>query len=180
MSCSRNLSVSAPAKFKEEIPSTFNLIPCFYVREESCKKWTPAQIDHVGDSATGSLWITLDSVTLLKKKKIKQQRLAPWHNPETRKIKQKSRQPERIWRSTKLKESCLIWHITLNDYKKAIRKARAAYYSSLIEEKKNNARFIFSTVARLTESHSSIELSIPIALSSNDLMCFFNDTIITL
>ena len=179
-SCSRNLSVSAIAKFKEEIPPILNSIACLDVREETYTKCTPPRIDHVVDSVTDALRIKLDSVAPLKKKKIKQHRLAPWHNAETRKIKQKSRKLERIWRSTKLEESRLTWHITLNEYKKALRKARAAYYSSLIDENKNNARFLFSTVARLTESHSSTEPSIPIALSSNDFMCFFNDKIVTL
>ncbi|MDW1502281.1 hypothetical protein, partial [Vibrio sp. YT-19(2023)] len=34
--------------------------------------------------------------------------------------------------------------------------------------------FLFSTVARLTESQSSIEPCIPLALRSNDFMSFFN------
>ena len=55
-------------------------------------------------------------------------------------------------------------------YRKALRNARAAYYSALIEENKNNPRFLFSTAARLTESHSSIEPHIPITLGSNDFM----------
>ena len=37
---------------------------------------------------------------------------------------------------------------------------------------------MFSTVARLTESHRSTEPSIPISLSSNDFMSFFNDKIL--
>ncbi|XP_051248566.1 uncharacterized protein LOC127358986 [Dicentrarchus labrax] len=39
---------------------------------------------------------------------------------------------------------------------------------------------LFSTVARLTESHSSIEPHIPINLSSNDFMSFFYNKIITI
>ena len=57
---------------------------------------------------------------------------------------------------------------------------RAAYYSSLIEENKNSPRFLFSTLARLTKSHNSIDPCIPIALSSNDFMSFFNDKILTI
>lgn len=46
---------------------------------------------------------------------------------------------------------------------------RIAYFSSLIEEKKNNPRFLLSTVAKLSKTHSSF----PPALASSDLMGFF-------
>ena len=44
-----------------------------------------------------------------------------------------------------LEQSLLAWHDSLNIYKSIV---RAACYSSLIEENKNNPRFLFSTVAR--------------------------------
>uniref|UniRef100_A0A3Q2GGJ2 Protein kinase domain-containing protein n=1 Tax=Cyprinodon variegatus TaxID=28743 RepID=A0A3Q2GGJ2_CYPVA len=59
-------------------------------------------------------------------------------------------------------------------------KARVAYFSSLIVENKNNLRFLFKTVAKLTQSHSSVEPSIPPALSSNDFMGFFINKMILL
>ena len=43
-------------------------------------------------------------------------------------------------------------------------------YSLLIEENKNKPRMIFSTVARLTESHHSIETCIPRAPTCNDFI----------
>jgi len=77
-----------------------------------------------------------------------------------------------------LEESRLVWRDSLKTYKKALCNARAAYYSSVIEKNKNNPRSLFSTAARLTESHSSVELSIPIDLSGNDFMNFFNEKIL--
>uniref|UniRef100_A0A8C9XHL9 Reverse transcriptase domain-containing protein n=1 Tax=Sander lucioperca TaxID=283035 RepID=A0A8C9XHL9_SANLU len=111
---------------------------------------------------------------------MKERKLAPWYNSQTRKLKQISRKLESKWRSTKLEESRVDWQDSLKNYRRALRNARSDYYSTLIEENKNNPRFLFSTVARLTDSHSSIEPSIPIALSSDDFMTFFNDKIITI
>ena len=48
----------------------------------------------------------------------------------------------------------------------------------LTEENRSNPRFLFSTVARLTKSHNSVELCIPAALSSEDFMSFFSGKII--
>ncbi|MDF4395950.1 hypothetical protein P3390_24120, partial [Vibrio parahaemolyticus] len=176
----RCLSDSAVAKFKAKIPSTLNLIPCPSVTEVSRTDFNFSGIDHFVDSAVGSLRTTLDSVAPLKKKLKKQRKFAPWYNSQTRKLKQISRKFERNWRLTKLEESRLIWTDSLKTYKRGLRNARANYYSALIEDNKNNPRFLFSTVARLTESQSSIEPCIPLALSSNDFMSFFNDKILTI
>ena len=176
----RCLTDSAVAKFKEAIPSAFDSIPRLNITEDSWSNFSPSQIDHLVDSATGSLRMTLDSIAPLKRKTVRKRRFAPWYNPQTRKLKQTSRKLERIWRSTNLEESRLVWRDSLKTYKKALRNARAAYYSSVIEKNKNNPRFLFSTVARLTESHSSVEPSIPIHLSGNDFMNFFHEKILTI
>lgn len=42
-------------------------------------------------------------------------------------------------------------------YKKALRKARAAYYTTLIEVRKNTPCCLFTTIARSTVSHSSVK-----------------------
>lgn len=47
-------------------------------------------------------------------------------------------------------------------------RARAAYYSALMEDNKNNPGFLFSTVEMLTESHISVEPCI--RLSNNVLV----------
>uniref|UniRef100_A0A8D0CS33 Reverse transcriptase domain-containing protein n=3 Tax=Sander lucioperca TaxID=283035 RepID=A0A8D0CS33_SANLU len=176
----RSLSDSAIAKFKEDIPTALNSLPCRNITEDLYVNFSPSEIDNFVDGATACLRTTLDSVAPLKKKTMKQRKLAPWYNSQTRKLKQISCKLESKWRSTKLEESRLDWQDSLKTYRKTLRKARSDYYSSLIEENKNNPRFLFSTVARLTDSHSSIEPSIPIALSSDDFMSFFNDKIITI
>lgn len=51
--------------------------------------------------------------------------------------------------------------------------AGTACFSSLIVEDKNFPWFLYRTVAKLTQTHSSFEPSISLALSSNDFMRFF-------
>ncbi|XP_074501484.1 uncharacterized protein LOC141773537, partial [Sebastes fasciatus] len=112
----RCLSDSVVAKFKEAIPSALNSIPCLNITEDSYVNFSPTQIDHLVDSATDSLRVTLDSVAPLKKKLVKQRKSAPWYNPQTRKLKQASRKLERIWRSTKQEESHLVWQDSLKGH----------------------------------------------------------------
>jgi hypothetical protein len=84
---------------------------------------------------------------------------------------------ERKWYAARSADSQCAWKDSLLTYKKALRKARTAYYTSLIDINKNNLRFLLNTIARLTKSHSSFEPSIPAALSSEDFMSFFTNKI---
>ena len=142
---------SAVAKFKEEIPLVFNSMPYLNITE-SYINFSHSQIDNLVNSAAGSLQSTLDSIAPRKQKIIKHRKLAPWYNQQTRQLKQETRKSERKWRASNLLENRLIWQNNLTNYRKAHRNARGAFYSALIEENKNNPRFLFSTVARLTES----------------------------
>ena len=174
----RSLSDGAINKFKETISSAID--PVYLNEIEDFYNYSPSQIDHLVDSVTGSLLSTLDSVAPVKNKVIKQQRLAPWYNTETRSLKRAVRKLERIWRSSRQEESRIAWQNCLKIYRKALHGARATYYSSLIEENKNNPRFLFDTLAKLTRSQESTTPHIPLTLSSNDFMGFFNDKIETI
>ena len=71
------------------------------------------------------------------------------------------------------------WQNSLKVYRKALaEQEKKNYYSALIEEEKNKPRILFSTIARLTETHHSIEPCIPKALICNDFMNFFNNKMI--
>ncbi|KAK2873784.1 hypothetical protein Q8A73_024409, partial [Channa argus] len=176
---SRCLSEKAVNKFKEIISSSF-ASPYVNTMGSSLLNVTPAQVDYLVDNSAASLRTILDSVAPLKKKAVNQQRRSPWYSSQTRNLKQETRKLERKWRSRKLEESHLAWKNSLKTYKKALSDARTAYYSSLIEENKNNPRFLFSTVARLTKSHSSVEPTIPLILSSNAFMTFFMNKIVAI
>ena len=179
-SFSRCLSDSAVAKFKEIIPFTFKPVLSVDTTNKFFKNPSSNEIDYLVDGSVRSLRLTLDSIAPLKKKHIKHSKLAPWYSSKTHELKQVSRQLERKWRSSNHVEYLLDWKNSVKAYKKALHIARAAYYSKLIEENKNNPRFLFSTVARLTESHTSTEPSIPQSLNSNIFMNFFNDKILSI
>ena len=171
----RSLSDKAINTFKEILPLAIS--PVNFNQVENLYTYSPSQIDNFVDSVTGKLLMTLDSVAPLKKKVIKQQRLAPWYNNETRSLKRTTRKLEKIWRSAKQDESCLAWQNSLKLYRRALCNARTAYYSTLIEENKNNPKFLFDTIAGLTKGRDSVKQCIPLTLSGNDFMGFFNDTI---
>lgn len=176
----RCLSENAVTRFKELISSSFSSLPCADMTEDSYLNFTPVELDSLVDSTIVTMRTTLDNVAPLKRKVISQKRLAPWYNPPLRALKQTARKLERQWRSSNLEEFQLVWKDSLITYKKALRKARNAYYSSLIEKNKNNPRFLFSTIARLTKSPSSVEPCIPLTLSSDDFMRFFINKIVSI
>ena len=89
-----------------------------------------------------------------------------------------SQKCERKWLSTKL-DKWLVWLEHFEMLKTALRNAIAAYYSTFIEENKNNPRFLFSTVVRLTLT-LTLNPFIPLTLSSKDCMGVFYDNILLL
>lgn len=74
--------------------------------------------------------------------------------------------------------SAIIWQDGLRIYRKALNKARAAYYSILVEDNRNNPRFLSRSVARLTPESELLQPCVPVSLSSIDFMIFFNSIIV--
>uniref|UniRef100_A0A8C1WNM2 Reverse transcriptase domain-containing protein n=1 Tax=Cyprinus carpio TaxID=7962 RepID=A0A8C1WNM2_CYPCA len=66
---------------------------------------------------------------------------------------------------------------SMSSYRQALKTARAEHIPKLIENNRNNPRFLFSTVARLTNNQTPPDLNIPSQLNSNDFMNFFTDKI---
>ncbi len=65
----------------------------------------------------------------------------------------------------------------MSSYRQALKTARTEYIRKLIDDNQNNPWFLFSTVARLTNTHLSPDLNIPSQFNSNDFMNFFTDKI---
>ncbi len=65
----------------------------------------------------------------------------------------------------------------MSSYRQALKTARTEYIRKLIDNHQNNPRFLFSTVARLTNKQMSPDLNIPSQFNSNDFINFFTDKI---
>ena len=173
----RTITDASASRFKEIIQPILSIDQDRVAH--SSQSSTPTTSDELVNSTMHSLRSTLDSVAPLKHKSVRPNRAAPWFNDETRSLKQACRKLERQWRHSRSEQSLADWKKSLSTYNQALRKARSSYYSSLIEENMNNPRFLFNTVAKLTDSHSSVEPCIPSTLSADDFLRFFNNKITT-
>ncbi|KAI2668430.1 RNA-directed DNA polymerase from mobile element jockey [Labeo rohita] len=120
---------------------------------------------------------TLEAVAPIKLKKVREKRIAPWYNSNTHSLKKETRNLERKWRKTNLEVFRIAWKNCMSRYRQALKAARAEHFRELIENNQNNPRFLFSTVARLTNNQTPPDLNIPLQFNSNDFMNFFTDKI---
>ncbi len=84
---------------------------------------------------------------------------------------------EHSWRKTKLGVFHIAWQEGTLSYRKALKTARSDYFSSLLEEIKHNPRYLFNTVAKLTQNKTSTDVDISQQHSSNDFMNYFTSKI---
>ncbi len=120
---------------------------------------------------------TLETVAPIKLKKVREKSAAPWYNSYTHSLKKETRILERNWRKTNLEVFRIAWKNSMSRYRQALKTARTEYIRKLIDNHQNNPRFLFSTVARLTNKQMSPNLNIPSQFNSNDFMHFFTDKI---
>ena len=93
---------------------------------------------------------------------------------ETRDLKHACRKMERAWRKSKLDIFYLAWCDSVLNYKRALNSARTAYFSGLINNNKHNPRFLFNTVAKLTQKPQSVSCA---PFNANDFLDFFCNAI---
>ncbi len=120
---------------------------------------------------------TLETVAPIKLKKVREKHAVPWYNSYTHSLKKETRILERNWRKTNLEVFRIAWKNSMSSYRQALKAARTKYIRKLIDNHQNNPRFLFSTVARLTNKQMSPNLNIPSQFNSNDFMNFFTDKI---
>ncbi len=120
---------------------------------------------------------TLETVAPIKLKKVRGKCAAPWYNSYTHSLKKETRNLERKWRKTNLEVFRIALKNSMSSYRQALKAARTEHIRKLIDNNQNNPRFLFSTVARLTNNQTSPDLNIPSQFNSNDFMNFFTDKI---
>ncbi len=118
---------------------------------------------------------TLETVAPIKLKRLEKN--MAWYNSYTHSLKKETRILERKWRKCNLEVFRIAWKNRMSSYRQALKTARTEYIRKLIDNHQNNPRFLFSTVARLTNKQMSPDLNIPSQFNSNDFMNFFTDKI---
>ncbi len=118
----------------------------------------------------------LETVAPIKLKKVREKHAASWYNSYTHSLMKETRN-QRKWRKTNLEVFRIAWKNSMSSYRQALKTARTEYIRKLIDNHQNNPRFLFSTVARLTNKQMSPDLNIPSQFNSNDFMNFFTEKI---
>ena len=112
----------------------------------------PQPCDFIVDHFNNKLRPALDTVAPLSTKILSIKPTPPWIKTEIKQLKRNCRSAERKWRQTKLTVHCDIFWDKLKTYNKAVKQARTSHFSQLISDKKNNHKFLFSTIARLIKA----------------------------
>ena len=174
---SRCLSDDLVKKFKDQLPLAFQPDANPGCSTEDYTKFSPTRLNDLVNDTNAALQMVINAVAPLKKRITSKKKLAPWFNDQTRALKLKTRKLEKSWRSTRRNDKYSLWRRSFETYRKALRQARSTYYSDLIRTNQHNPRFLFSTVAKLTESHTVTNPSIPPCLSGDIFIHFFNEKI---
>ncbi|KAJ7986671.1 hypothetical protein DPEC_G00342300 [Dallia pectoralis] len=161
---------STTNKFIDALPGSFGLL-----NDGRATSSIHNQIEDLNDI----LRKTLDAVAPLKTKPIRNKKLAPWYTDTTRTLKQASRKLERKSRSTKLEVFRLAWIDSTVLYRKSLISARSAYLSNLIDTNKNNPKFLFDTIAKLTKKQC-LTNEVGLHFSCDEFMNYFDEKIINI
>ncbi len=83
------------------------------------------KLDDLTETMDSLLSSTLDTISPLCLRKIKENSLIPWYNEHTRTLKRAARKMESSWRKTKLEVFCIAWRESTLSYRKALKTARS-------------------------------------------------------
>lgn len=143
-------NVSVPVASRVLTPHTassfsaaFEVYPLLTLFESPCHSM---DLEELVNQFNASCSDILDVVAPFKARKNKV-KLQPWLNSSTRALRQECRRAERKWLKDKLQVSYEILKNCLNEYQRAVKLARANYFSAIISRNCHNSRVLFSTVS---------------------------------
>ncbi len=113
---------------------------------------------------------TLETVAPIKLKKVREKHAVPCYNSYTHSLKKETRILECKWRKTNLEVFRIAWKNSISSYRQVLKAARTEHIRKLIDNHQNKPRFLFSTVARLTNKQMSPDLNIPSQFNSNEIV----------
>ncbi len=98
----------------------------------------------------------LETVAPIKLKKVREKSAVPWFSTYTHSLKKETGILERKWRKANLEVFRIAWKNSMTSYRQALKAATTEHIHKLIDNHQNNPRFLFSTVARLTNKQMSL------------------------
>ena len=140
---------------------------------------TNRDIDDLVQQYNQKLLTVIDEHAPMKKRDVIIRTDEKWYTEEIRSAKQRRRQLERLWRTTKLEVHKLMYKAQCNIVSALIRTAKKGYYVSLIHENENDTKALFKVVNSLlgkTRQTSYPSGSSPKEVTEN-LATYFQDKI---
>ncbi len=148
----RTIVPATKDRFKNNLPDLSQLL---------CVPININELDKITSNMGTILSNILETVAPIKLIKVREKRAAPWYNSFTHSLRKKTRNLEHKWRNTNLEVFRIAWKNSMSSYRQALKAARTEHIRKLIDNNQNNPRFLFSTVARLTNNQTSPDQNIP-------------------
>ncbi len=133
------------------------------------------ELDKITSSMGTIYFDTLETVSPIILKMVREKRAAPWYNSYTHSLKKETHNLERNWRKSNLEVFRIAWRNSMSSYRQTLKPARTKHIRKLVDDNQNNPRCLISQVARLTNKQMPPDLNIPSQFNSNDFMNLFTE-----
>ncbi len=137
----RTIVPATKDRFTNNLPDLSQLL-CMSIKTEELDKITR----NMGTFFSN----TSETVAPIKLKKVREKHAVPWYNSYTHSLKKETRNLDCKWIKTNLEVFRIAWTNSMSSYRQALKAARTEHIRKLKDNNQNNPRFLFSTVARLT------------------------------
>ena len=155
-----------------------------YTSEIFTQKFLPSpalpwvSVNELVDNFNCKITNIIDNLAPIKTKVVSGKKKSPWRNTMSIRIqKGECRKAERRWRKSHLHVHYDIYKERLRIYNVELRNARQSFFAEIISKNKNNARALFTTVEKLTNSPMLVAPELLSNKACNEFASFFTDKI---